>query len=222
MEIAKEVINFWSSYSIGVRWTFFILFAFILISWLFIIPFIQSKESTTQIETTPKKIEELKQKPSVHLSNSIEELRSLEEVRELTNSENELNLYQLPNGVYGWVESHKLDTPNLWIPDAPFAEDSFAIPSSIQLRKEKKWGNDIEVHKDKDGVVRVQAFITDNTRLQLQKPNRAEVLSLTVVFRAYSEYKFIASLPRESVESFKHREFSDSETAADIRVSKIV
>ena len=112
--------------------------------------------------------------PPIGFASTVEGLQLENGVRELTNSENDLSLYQLPNGVMGWVESYELDSPTFWVQNAFSGSDFLVAPSVTQLRKSKSFKTDVEIHKDQYGIVRILAYINESTKLILQDPKRSD------------------------------------------------
>lgn len=155
----------------------------------------------------------------IRFGQSVTDLRTEDGVRELTNSENDLRLYHLPNGVYGWQGSFKIETPSLRILLPKEERPPAVAESDTQLRKIERWRDDVEIHKDREGTIRIVGFVTDSTRLALQRPTRNEPVELIMTFREYGEYKCALSIPRERFSWFAHREFADGEEIADAKVA---
>jgi hypothetical protein len=220
----KSVIFWWSPLSLTIRLIIFVIFAI----WMFLVPWLNdgaSETSAPKSKATPPHNSEGKPQvttnaelPSILFGTSINDLRTTNAVRQLTNSENELNLWALPNGVFGWVESYKLDPPTLWMPGSTFAPDFPVAASSTCLRTTKKWTEDVEIHKARDGTVRISAFVNDATRLQLQQPSRSTQIQVLLAFQEYKEYRFAASIPRDRIQQFNHRTLDDGEPIADATI----
>jgi hypothetical protein len=226
IDTMKSFLDFWTSYTLLVRLVIFLTITAVLSIWFFLLPWLQSRETSAvnlpNESSLPILMTSIKEKPvsivnppAIKSAYTAEEIRVMNGVRELTNSENELNLYRLPNGVYGWVEAYHLNSPELWIPNSPFGPDHLVLASNTKLRKIRKWNGDVEVHKDKDGVVRILAFINDSSRIELQQPIRTEPIRVLLAFRNYEECRHAVSIPRERIRSFHHRNFGDDETVAD-------
>jgi hypothetical protein len=224
----KSVIFCWSPLSPAIRLILFIFFITVLAVWMFLLPWLNdgaSETSAPKSKATPSHNSESNPRvttntelPSILFGTNINDLRTTNAVRQLTNSENELSLQALPNGVFGWVESYKLDSPTLWMPGSAFAPDFPVAASSTCLRTTKKRTEDVEIHKARDGTVRISAFVNDATRLQLQQPSRSTQIQVLLAFQDYKEYRFAASIPRDRIQRFNHRTLDDGESIADATI----
>lgn len=222
MDTVRTILDLWSSYSLAARIVIFVTLAIVLFIWIVLLPWIQSGAANGSVQSEPphqSKESTESELPSIRFGDTVDELRKINGVRELGNSENGLNLFQLPNGVLGWVEAYKLDSPSIWIRNAAFGSDYIVAESRTQLRMTKERSSDVEIHKAQDGVVRILAFVNESSRLQLQQPSRAASTQVLLAFREYEEYRFAVSIPRDRIEWLHHREFGDGEAVADARVS---
>lgn len=157
--------------------------------------------------------------PPILFGEGVEGVRVLNGVRQLKNCENDLDLYHLPNGVFGWVEAYKLNSPQYWIPDSPlFTPDFLVLPSTTQIGKGEKPSSTVEIHKAHDGMVRILSFVDESTCHQLQQPSRVNPIRV-LLFRQYQEYRYAVSIPRDRLQWFSHRSFGDGEAVADATVT---
>ena len=228
----RALLDLWSSYSLTMRIVVFITIVAVLSIWIFLLPWVQKSSAPNTLvqqsnapvagisagKDTPQ-VATKTELPSIRFGHSVEDLRTTNAVRELTNSENDLSLYHLPSGVFGWVEAYKLDSPQLWLPDSPLGPDFLVLASGTQIRKSKKSNSEVEIHKAQDGTVRLLAFVNDSTRLQLQQPSRANPIQVLLLFRQYEQYQYAVSIPRDRIRWFRHRSFGDGETVADASVT---
>lgn len=153
------------------------------------------------------------------MAETIEKLREKNGVRPLRDTENELSLYYLPKGVFGWVESYKLDSPRIWMEDSLFGPDHRVLPLSIKLFQKRRFGNEVEIHKSDTGTFNVVAFVSDETRVVLENPSRKDAIKVVVVFRHYKNYDQPIGIHRERLEYWESRSFGDGEAVADAWVA---
>lgn len=230
MDTLRTILDFWSSYSLTARLTVFVTLVIVLSIWMFLLPWLQDHNApdTTPSSESPTAVDDIaktrravarQELPPIRVGNTIDDIRRVNRVRELINSENNLSLYQLPNGVYGWVEAYHLDSPAIMVSNSPFGPDFLVAASSTQLRRHKEWHSDVEVHKDREGIVRIVAFVNDCSSLQLQQPSRTDRVQLLLTFREYEDYRFPVSIPRDRFKWFRHRSFADGEPVADAQIA---
>ncbi len=157
--------------------------------------------------------------PDFITAETIEKLREKSGVRPLRDTENELSLYQLPKGVFGWVESYKLNTPRFWIQNSLLGTDHPVLPLSTKLLQKKRFGNEVEIHKTETGAFNIVAFVSDESRIFLENPSRREAIKVVLVFRNYKNYDQPISIPRDRLKHWESRSFGDNEPVADVWVA---
>jgi len=157
--------------------------------------------------------------PDFIMAESVEKLREKQGVRPMRDTENELSLYHIPKGVFGWVESYKLNSPLIWTEDSLFGQDHRVLPMSAKLSQKRRYTNEVEIHKSDTGTVNVVVFVSDETRIRLEDPSRKDAIGVVVVFRLYKNYHQPIAIPRERLTYWESRSFGDNEPVADVWVA---
>lgn len=78
------------------------------------------------------------QLPEFCFADSIKNLREITQVRQLTSEEKQLTLWELPNGVFGFIEAYKLDYPSYRIIKKAFIDDNFILKKIFGSITQKK------------------------------------------------------------------------------------
>ena len=157
--------------------------------------------------------------PDFITADTIEKLREKSGVRPLRDTENELSLYHLPKGVFGWIESYKLNTPQFWIKDSLLGPDHPGLPLSTKLFQKKRFSSAVEIHKTETGALNIVAFVSEESRIFLENPSRREAIKVVLVFRNYKNYDQTISIPRDRLKHWESRSFGDNEPVADVWVA---
>ena len=157
--------------------------------------------------------------PDFITAETIEKLREKSGVRPLRDNENELSLYHLPKGIFGWVESYKLNTPRFWMQNSLFGPDHPVLPLSTKLSQKNRFGNEVEIHKTDTGAFNIVAFVSEEGRMFLEDPSRGEAIKVVLVFRDYKNYDQPISIPRDRLKHWESRSFGDNEPVADVWVA---
>jgi hypothetical protein len=157
--------------------------------------------------------------PNFIMAESVEKLREKQGVRPMRDTENELSLYHISKGVFGWVESYKLNSPRIWMEGSLFGPDHRVLPMSTKLSQKRRYTNEVEIHKSDSGTVSVVVFVSDEPRMQLEDPSRRDATRIVVVFRLYKTYHQPIAIPRERLEYWESRSFGDNEPVADVWIA---
>ena len=159
------------------------------------------------------------QLPEFRVSDSIQELRENTQVRQLSSEENQLTLWELPNGVFGCLEAYKLDSPPMRIIDQTFIDNNFILNKSLHLAQKPTFGNFVEIHKSTNGNIYLIGFITEEDRITLQNPSRSESTKIVVSLTNHEKRNKVVAIPRERLEWWRHRELGDGESVGDAIIS---
>lgn len=149
---------------------------------------------------------------------SIYDMRKRTEVRGLRTSENDMALYNLPNGIYGWVQAYQLNTPKIRVLNSPFDSGHPVIPMSLKVAQNKDFAESLELHKALNGTIYVIAYVTDQMRAHIENPSRSESVKTVLVFRKYNEYDQLLAVPRDRLLYWSQRQFGDGEVVADVNI----
>lgn len=224
MEYFLTILNFWVPYPFYARIAIFIAFILILIFWQFVIPHVHVSNQLEGIEKeTSAQSMAIQEEREVNVqsyvfSSLIDDLRLKNQVREMLDSENGLPIYELPSGVFGWVEARKLHTPNPWFPKS--TSMTFTLfPNPLKLTKKPSYGHNIEIHKAITGNEYIVGYVPDSSRMLLDYPKRDNPLKITLMMQSKDEYKIAAAIPMDRVLDFDSREFASGEAVVDVRVS---
>jgi len=162
--------------------------------------------------------------PKEHLlefqtADSIEMLRQNNGVRPLIREENQLTLWELPDGVFGYIEAFKLNlSGGRWV-DTSDIERNFALNKYLQLCQNPVFNRYAEIHKSKNGNISLICFVTEEDRILLQNPSRFELVELTVSLTKTQKRNRVIAIPRERLEYWRERSLSDGECVGDARIS---
>lgn len=152
-------------------------------------------------------------------ADSIEILRQSSGVRSLTEQENQLPLWELPDGVFGYVEAYKFNTPEMRILDRSDIERNFALNKYLQLCQSPVFNGYAEIHKSKNNNISLICFVTEEDRILLQNPSRTESVKLTVSLTKTQKRNRVIAIPRERLEYWRQRMLGDGECVGDARIS---
>ena len=120
----------------------------------------QLKSSTSTIDIPIPGSIPRDQLPEFRVADSIDDLRENTQVRQLISEENQLSLWELPNGIFGYIESYKLDTPPMRLIDKTFIDNNFILNKGLHLLQNPSFGNFVEIHKSGNGNIYLVGFIT--------------------------------------------------------------
>jgi len=150
---------------------------------------------------------------------SIEILRQNSGVSPLTKEENQLTLWELSDGVFGYVEAYKFDTPEWRLIDTSDIESNFALNKNLHLYQNAMFNGCAEIHKSQDGNIYLICFVTEEDRILLQNPSRSESVKLTVSLTKTQKRNRVIAIPRERLEYWRQRMLGDGEYVGDARIS---
>lgn len=244
LEQFSSILDFWVSYPLWVRIALFLSFFALCGAWVFVVPYakanspkVESQETPTESQEAPVEAQHVSRTiymypkpnfsdcdnpdglPAIRFASTVDQARAISNVRPLTNQENELSIYALPKGIYGWVESFRINSPQIWTcHNDGYGPDYLVASSGAKLKQFPQFGGDIEVHKALDGVVSLVGYLPEYARISLQQSNRVEPINLTIALRMHGDFSEVVLLPRDRLLFFKSRQFGDGEAVADIRV----
>lgn len=159
------------------------------------------------------------QLPEFRTADSLQALREDTEVRQLKSEENQMSLWELPNGVFGYIEAYKIDTPPMRFIDKTFIENNFDLNKGLHLLQQPIFGDFVEIHKSKNGNIYLVGFVTEEDRIALQNPSRSESVKIVVSLTKHKKRNKVIAIHRERLEWWRHRELGDGECIGDARIS---
>jgi hypothetical protein len=161
--------------------------------------------------------------PQVQAADSIDDLRRQAGVRPLTSEENELSLGELPDGVFGFVEAYKLNSPQLqggWrILDTSNIEQNFLLNKYLLVYQNPPYTEKIEIHKCKDSGIYLVCHTTEEDRIALQNPSRSQSIRITVSLESTPKRNKVVAIPRERLLYWRLRTLGDGEQVSDAMIS---
>ena len=159
------------------------------------------------------------QLPEFRIADSIKDLRENTQVRQLTSEENQLTLWELPNGVFGFIEAYKLDYPSMRIINKAFIDDNFILKKSLLLVQRPTFGNFVEIHKFGNGNIYLVGFVTEEDRITLQNPLRSQSTKIVISISKHEKRNIVVAIPRERLEWWRQRELGDGQYIGDAIIS---
>ena len=134
--------------------------------------------------------------------NNKDEIRSMNGVRELWPTEEDLQLSDLPNGVFGFTRSVQVE---------------FKDFDQLKLVKDPS-RRSVEVHKTSQGKVIFVVYVSKADATKLLSPTLDGALRVIVQFKPYKEYDQIVGIPASHLVEWNHRHGSEFGIFADVLV----
>ena len=159
------------------------------------------------------------QLPEFCIADSIKDLRENTQVRQLTSEEKQLTLWELPNGVFGFIEAYKLDYPSYRIIEKAFIDDNFILKKILILVQKPTFGNLVEIHKSGNGHIYLVGFVTEEDRITLQNPLRSQATKIVISISKHKKRNIVVAIPRERLEWWRHRKLGDGQCVGDAIIS---
>jgi hypothetical protein len=159
------------------------------------------------------------QLPELCIADSIKDFRENTQVRQLTSEEKQLTLWELPNGVFGFIEAYKLDYPSWRIIKKAFIDDNFILKKILLLVQKPTFGNFVEIHKSGSGHIYLVGFVTEEDRITLQNPLRSQSTKIVISISKHKKRNIVVAIPRERLEWWRHRKLGDGQCVGDAIIS---
>lgn len=159
------------------------------------------------------------QLPEFCFADSIKNLREITQVRQLTSEEKQLTLWELPNGVFGFIEAYKLDYPSYRIIKKAFIDDNFILKKIFILVQKPTLGNLVEIHKSGNGHIYLVGFVTEEDRITLQNPLRSQSTKIVISISKHQKRNIVVAIPRERLEWWRHRKLGGGQCVGDAIIS---
>jgi len=159
--------------------------------------------------------------PAFHTADSIEKLRQQGGARPLTNEENQLSLWELPDNVFGYAEAYKLNSPQVrWrMINESDIEQNFLLNKDLCLYRNPLNTECVEIHKYKDCSIHLACYVTEEDRIALQNPSRSEPVKVTVSLDRTPKRNKIIAIPRERLIYWRQRILGNGEHVVDATIS---
>lgn len=159
------------------------------------------------------------QLPKFLTADSLDAIRESTNVRKLRSSENQMTLWELPDGIFGYLEAYKIDTPSMRMINESLIEENFSLNKNLCLLQDPISRDFAEIHKAENGQLYLVGFVTEEDRIALQNPVRSESIKTVVSLKQHEKRSQVIAIPRERLEWWRHRQLGDGECIGDARVS---
>ena len=128
--------------------------------------------------------------PEIVEAEEIGDLRKRNEVRQLRISESGAKLFEVPDGIYGYVAAQDVDIDR--------------IPH-LTIMKDRMRMRCLEVHKVGGERILVTGFLSESDLSRVVSPSRANAIDIIVFCEPYKEYRFLTAIPITRITTWKGR-----------------
>jgi len=186
-------------------WTKILVCAWILLGAAIVISLVFAKQqgnkgqSQTTLDSSTQGSASLRREPAtIVTAESLQALRTLNGVRTLRPLENDLNLSELPPGVYGFTVPWIVNSDSIGVVGGTGA-------SRITLQESSFGTLVMEVHKRGDGEVYLVGYVSETDLVRLQDPSRTANAEVALFFRPFREFSITVAIPISRIQKSRNR-----------------
>lgn len=154
---------------------------------------------------------------NIVLAESIQTLRTKNDVKKMKKLHSGCNLSNMPIGVYGFICASKLPSPNSR-PDIVGVGEYRIEPPKRPISRTRQVSGQCEVHKTNSGILYVVGCISKEQFTGFMTVGQEQDKEFMLLFEEYDEFTYSAAIPYRNIESFSHRLLDDGSSLFDVRL----